>query len=91
MAIVRIPTPLRPLCGGEGEVEIPGATVDAVLSNLEDAHPGFAERLYDEDSGKLRRFVNVYVGEEDIRFGDGIDTAVAEADVVSIVPAVAGG
>ncbi|MCE7883851.1 MAG: MoaD/ThiS family protein [Actinobacteria bacterium ATB1] len=90
MATVRIPTPLRSLCAGEAEVEIPGATVEEVLKNLEGAHPGFAERLYD-DGGKLRRFVNVYVGEEDIRFGEGLDTAVAEKDVVSIVPAVAGG
>lgn len=90
MATVRIPTPLRSLCAGEGEVEVPGATVEEVLKNLEDAHPGFAERLFD-DGGKLRRFVNVYVGEEDIRFGEALDTAVAEKDVVSIVPAVAGG
>lgn len=90
MATVRIPTPLRSLCGGEAEVDVAGATVAEVLKNLEDAHPGFAERIYDE-TGKLRRFVNVYVGEEDIRFGDGLDTSVDDGQVVSIVPAVAGG
>lgn len=90
MATVRIPTPLRSLCGGESDVRVEGATVDEVLKNLEAAHPGFAERLYD-DSGKLRRFVNIYVGEEDVRFGDGLDTSVGESEVVSIVPAVAGG
>jgi len=90
MPTVRIPTPLRNLCDGASDVPIEGATVDEVLKNLEVAHPGFAARLYD-DTGKLRRFVNIYVGEEDVRFGDGLDTKVAEGDVVSIVPAVAGG
>jgi molybdopterin synthase sulfur carrier subunit len=61
-----------------------------VLKGLEDAHPGFAERLFD-DSGELRRFVNVFVADEDIRFLQGIDTPVTDAEVVSIIPAVAGG
>ncbi len=90
MATVRVPTPLRSLCDGAGEVEIPGTTVEEVLKNLEAQHPGFHERLYDE-SDNLRRFVNLYVGEEDVRFADGLQTAVGDADVVSIVPAVAGG
>lgn len=90
MATVRIPTPLRNLSGGAGEVSIAGSTVEEVLKNLEVEHPGFGERLFD-DSGTLRRFVNIYVGEEDVRFGDGIATAVDDRDVVSIVPAVAGG
>ncbi|MFN8104434.1 MAG: MoaD/ThiS family protein [Acidimicrobiia bacterium] len=90
MATVRIPTPLRNLCGGAGEVSIAGSTVEEVLKNLEVEHPGFGERLFD-DTGTLRRFVNIYVGEEDVRFGDGIATAVDDRDVVSIVPAVAGG
>lgn len=90
MATVRIPTPLRTLSGGESEVVIDGSSVDEVLRNLEAAHPGFAERLYD-DSGTLRRFVNVYVNDEDVRFADGVATAVDDRDVVSIVPAVAGG
>jgi len=61
-----------------------------VLDDLERAHPGFRERLFDE-SGKLRRFVNVFVAEEDVRFLEGLDTAVADGQTVSIVPAVAGG
>ena len=91
MAItVRIPTQLRSLSGGEGEVAIEGATVAEVLKGLNDAHPGFDERLFD-DAGALRRFVNVFVADEDIRFLDGIDTAVTDGQVVSIIPAVAGG
>jgi molybdopterin converting factor small subunit len=87
---VRIPSQLRPLAGGSSEVSLEGATVAEVLKALEAAHPGFHDRLFD-DSGKLRRFVNVFVAEEDIRFLDGIDTPVAEGATVSIVPAVAGG
>ena len=90
MATVRIPTQLRELSGGAGEVTIDGGTVQAVLDALEVAHPGFGERLFDGD-GKLRRFVNVFVDDEDIRFLGGVDTEVAERTVVSIVPAVAGG
>ncbi|MBX7161616.1 MAG: MoaD/ThiS family protein [Acidimicrobiia bacterium] len=90
MATVRIPTPLRNICGGASEVAVDGSTVEEVLKNLEAAHPGMGERLFD-DSGALRRFVNIYVGEEDVRFADGIATAVDDRDVVSIVPAVAGG
>ena len=87
---VRIPTQLRPLAGGNSDVELDGATVGEVLKSLEVAHPGFHDRLFD-DAGKLRRFVNVFVADEDIRFQDGLDTAVAEGATVSIVPAVAGG
>ncbi|HET6874884.1 MAG TPA: ubiquitin-like small modifier protein 1 [Acidimicrobiales bacterium] len=87
---VRIPTQLRPLAGGNATVSVEGGSVGDVLKQLEDAHPGFADRLFDE-SGKLRRFVNVFVAEEDIRFQDGLDTAVADGATVSIVPAVAGG
>lgn len=90
MATVRIPTPLRNLCAGASEVTIEGSTVQQVLENLESAYPGFGERIFD-DAGTLRRFVNIYVGEEDVRFGDGTGTAVDDRDVVSIVPAVAGG
>jgi molybdopterin converting factor small subunit len=90
MATVRIPTQLRELSVGAGEVTADGATVAEVLKNLEAAHPGFAERLFDEQ-GELRRFVNVFVSDEDIRFLDGVDTATAEGTTVSIVPAVAGG
>jgi molybdopterin synthase sulfur carrier subunit len=87
---VRIPTQLRPLAGGTGEVEVEASTVDEALKALDAAHPGFGERLFD-DSGNLRRFVNVFVGEEDIRFLDGLGTQVAAGAVVSVVPAVAGG
>jgi molybdopterin synthase sulfur carrier subunit len=87
---VRIPTQLRPLAGGSSEVGVEGSTVSEVLKALEAAHPGFADRLFDE-SGKLRRFVNVFVADEDIRFLEGVDTAVASGSTVSIVPAVAGG
>jgi sulfur-carrier protein len=87
---VRIPTQLRTLSGGASEVPIEGSTVAEVLKALDAAHPGFGERLFD-DTGELRRFVNVFVADEDIRFLQGTDTAVAEGQVVSIVPAVAGG
>ncbi len=87
---VRIPTQLRPLAGGAGEVQVDGATVGDALKGLDAVHPGFAERLFD-DSGNLRRFVNVFVGEEDIRFLEGLDTPVPTGAVVSVVPAVAGG
>jgi molybdopterin converting factor small subunit len=88
--LVRIPTQLRSLAGGSSEVKVEGDTVGAVLDSLERGHPGFRERLFD-DAGKLRRFVNVFVAEEDVRFLDGLDTTVAEGQTVSIVPAVAGG
>lgn len=71
-------------------MSVDGANVAEVLKSLEAAYPGFAERLFDE-SGKLRRFVNVFVADEDIRFLDGLDTPVADGATVSIVPAVAGG
>ena len=87
---VRIPTQLRGLAGGAGEVEVEGATVGEALKALDAVHPGFAERIFDE-SGNLRRFVNVFMGEEDIRFLEGLDTPVASGAVVSVVPAVAGG
>ncbi len=86
---VRIPTPLRILTGGEEAVEIDGSNVRELLDNLEQKHPGMRERLLD-DKG-VRRFVNIYVGEEDIRFLDGLDTALSGKDEVSIVPAIAGG
>jgi sulfur-carrier protein len=86
---VRIPTQLRNLSGGASEVELEGATVAEVLKALDAAHPGFAERLFDGDT--LRRFVNVFVAEEDIRFLDGLDTPVPDGAEVAIIPAVAGG
>jgi molybdopterin synthase sulfur carrier subunit len=87
---VRIPTQLRPISGGNSEVSVEASTVAEALKALEAAHPGFQDRLFDE-SGKLRRFVNVFVADEDIRFQDGIETPVPAGAVVSIVPAVAGG
>ncbi len=90
MATVRIPTQLRTLSGGAAEVSVDGATVGEVLAALETAHPGFSARLFD-DSGDLRRFVNVFVADEDVRFADGLDTKVEAGQTVSIIPAVAGG
>lgn len=91
MAItVRIPTPLRTLTGGSDEVAIEGGTVSEVLENLEKKHPGLKERLCDE-KGNVRRFVNIYANEEDIRFLDNLATKVKDGDSVSIVPAIAGG
>jgi len=87
---VRIPTQLRSLSGGAAEVSLEGTTVADLLRGLEAAHPGFAERLFD-DAGDLRRFVNVFVAEEDIRFLDGVETPVTDGQTISIVPAVAGG
>ncbi|HLN16056.1 MAG TPA: ubiquitin-like small modifier protein 1 [Acidimicrobiales bacterium] len=87
---VRVPTQLRTLTGGAGEVPADGATVGEVLQGLDAAHPGFAERLFDEE-GQLRRFVNVFLADEDVRFLQGLATPVADGQTVSIVPAVAGG
>ena len=90
MATVRIPTQLRSLSAGVAEVAVEGSTVGEVLAALETAHPGFRARLFD-DSGQLRRFVNVFVADEDVRFLQGVDTPVAENQTVSVIPAVAGG
>jgi molybdopterin synthase sulfur carrier subunit len=90
MPKVRIPTPLRKLTDGASEVTVDGADLRTVVTNLDAAHPGFGDRVLD-DSGELRRFVNVFVRDEDVRFQDGLDTKLDDGDVVSIVPAVAGG
>ena len=90
MTRVKIPTQLRPLTGDEGEVEAWGGTVHEVVEDLEARYPGMKERLVD-DSGRLRRFVNVYLDQEDVRFLRGIDTEVPEGARLSIIPAVAGG
>jgi MoaD family protein len=89
MVTVRIPTPLRTLTAGEEQVQAEGGTVRAVLETLEKNHPGIRDRLLDEKG--VRRFVNIYVGDEDIRFLDGLDTALKSGDEISIVPAIAGG
>lgn len=91
MAIkVRIPTPLRKITGGNDEVEATGANVAEVIADLEKNHPGIKERICEED-GNLRKFVNLYVNDEDIRFKDNLDTAVTDGDELSIIPAIAGG
>jgi molybdopterin synthase sulfur carrier subunit len=87
---VRIPTPLRPLTKNQGEVEAKAASIGEMIDNLNAAHPGIKDRLCDE-KGELRRFVNIYVNEEDIRFLKGKDTSLKDGDEVSIVPAIAGG
>jgi sulfur-carrier protein len=87
---VKIPTQLRTLTEGASEVEASGAIVSEVIEDLESRHPGLRSRLLD-DGGKLRRFVNVYVNDEDVRFQQGLDTRVPEGASVSVIPAVAGG
>jgi molybdopterin synthase sulfur carrier subunit len=87
--IVRIPTPLRTLTGGADEVTGNGSTLAEVIEDLERKHPGIRERLLDEKG--VRRFVNIYIGEEDVRFLDGLKTALKAGDQISIVPAIAGG
>lgn len=87
---IRIPTALRSLTGGDALVTTSGKTVADCLAELEANHPGFAERLFDGE-GELRRFVNVFVGDEDIRFQEGLATPVGDGTQLSIVPAVAGG
>lgn len=87
---VRIPTTLRPLAGGSSEVEVDGATVGDVLKSLDAKHPGFSDRLLDEDGG-LRKFVNIFVADDDVRFLDGLATPVPDGETVAIIPAVAGG
>lgn len=86
---VRVPTILRPLTGGEKIVQAQGATLEAVIKDLDASYPGIGERLVD-DSG-LRRFVNVYVNDEDVRFMASLQTPVQDGDSVTILPAVAGG
>lgn len=87
---VRIPTILRQLTGGAAEVQADGATLSDVLKAVDAAHPGVSGRVLDDD-GKIRRFVNVYVGEEDVRFASGLETPTPDGVLISIIPAVAGG
>jgi molybdopterin synthase sulfur carrier subunit len=89
-AYVRVPTPLRTLTGGAAEVPVAPGPLAVVLKELDTAHPGLGARVLDE-GGALRRFVNVYVGDDDVRFLSGLDTEVSDGVTVSIVPAVAGG
>ncbi len=87
---VRIPTPLRKLTSGSDEVTATGANVAEIIEDLERNYPGLKERICEED-GKLRRFVNIYLNDEDIRFKENMDTRLKENDELSIIPAIAGG
>ncbi|HEY7652453.1 MAG TPA: ubiquitin-like small modifier protein 1 [Methylomirabilota bacterium] len=88
--LVRIPTPLRALTKGAAEVQADAATVTDLIEDLERQFPGLKERLV-EDGGELRRFINIYINQEDIRFLQGATTTLKQGDEVSIVPAIAGG
>lgn len=87
---VRIPTPLRKITQGKDEVEADGANVSEVLADLEKNYPGLKERICEED-GALRRFVNLYLNDEDIRFKENLETVLKDGDELSIIPAIAGG
>lgn len=87
---VRIPTPLRRLTQNLAEVETEGTDIETIIENLDSDYPGMKERLCD-DEGKIRRFVNIYLNDEDIRFLDGKETAVTDGAEISIIPAIAGG
>jgi len=88
--VVRIPTPLRKMTNGQAKVEVDSAVMGDLVDKLNSEYPGFKDRLVDEE-GELRYFVNIYLNGEDIRFMDGLKTATADGDEISIVPAVAGG
>ncbi len=90
MPSVRIPTPLRKLTADQDEVNISASNVSDLIETMESQYPGIKDRLCDE-SGNVRRFINLYVNNEDIRFLDGKETQLNEGDVVSIIPAIAGG
>ena len=87
---VRIPTPLRKLTKDKDTVQAAGGTIQDIIENLETQYPGLKERLCDE-RGELRRFVNVYLNDEDIRFAQGKSTPVKDGDEISVIPAIAGG
>ena len=87
---VRIPTPLRKLTDGQAAVEIDGGSIRELFDNLENRHAGFKEKIFD-DSGDVRRFINLYVNGDDVRSLEGADTALKDGDELSIVPAIAGG
>jgi molybdopterin converting factor small subunit len=87
---VRVPTILRTYTGGESEVSVDGDTLREVIESLDSSYPGIKGRIVDEQSA-LRRFVNVYVGNDDVRFLDGLDTATPDGTQISVIPAVAGG
>ena len=91
MAQIRVPTMLRPSVGGERVLAAEGRTLRELIRNLDARHPGFASQLVDAETGEQRRFVNLYVNDEDVRYLGGLDTPVEEGDIISILPAVAGG
>jgi sulfur-carrier protein len=88
--VVRLPSQLRSLVGGEGTVAVEASTVREAILAVDANHPGLASRVLDED-GSLRRFVNIFVADEDVRFLDGLNTLVNPGETISLVPAVAGG
>jgi sulfur-carrier protein len=87
---VRIPTTMRPLTGGDKQVSVETGTLSEIVTALDAAHPGLGDRLVD-DQGALRKFVNIFVDDDDVRYLDGLDTKVGDGITVSIIPAVAGG
>ncbi len=90
MATVFIPTPLRRLTGGQSKVEVPGENIASLIASLEARYPGFQERMLDE-KGEIKRFINIFVNDTEIRTLQGKMTPVAATDQVSIIPAMAGG
>jgi adenylyltransferase/sulfurtransferase len=90
MAKILVPTALRAFTGGQSELEVSGKTAGEVIASLAEAHPEIKQHLYDEE-GELRSYVNVYIGEEDIRSLGGLDAPVSEKETVTLVPAIAGG
>ncbi|HEX6487491.1 MAG TPA: MoaD/ThiS family protein [Candidatus Dormibacteraeota bacterium] len=90
MPVIRIPGPLRRLSEGESVVEVQAADLRSAIEQLDGRYPGFRDRLLDAE-GKPRQFVNIYLNDEDVRLGDGLDAKVGDKDEISIVPAVAGG
>ena len=88
--IVRIPTALRRITQGQGEVKVEAENIKEVINKLEEEFPGIKERLTEQD-GSIRKFVNIYLNDEDIRYLNGVDTELKDGDVVSIIPAIAGG
>ncbi len=89
MTTIKIPTPLRAYTGGSAEITVHGETVGEALSDLLSKHPDLRQHLYNGDD--LRNFVNVFVGEEDIRYRDGLDTSIEPGDSLRIIPSIAGG
>ena len=88
--VVRIPTPLRKMTQNEAEVSAEGSDIASLIDNLENNYPGIKDRICD-DQGEIRRFVNIYLNDEDIRFLQGQSTSLADGDEVAIIPAIAGG